>query len=114
MTEVDDNYYAKLDTLYMKLADAYDKDTVLSKSLDIVAAEEARAAADEFYILYKKTLAVELQKREGKMYLRYREVTIALGSVRRQITLLKGQIDTMDKRFEEWRTRSANRRHGLS
>jgi hypothetical protein len=113
MTEVDDKYYDNLNTLYMKLSDAYDKDTVLSKSLDIIAAAESRVAADEFYLMHKKTLAVELQKREGKTSLRYRDATVALGAVKRQITLLRGQIDIMDKRFEEWRTRSANRRHGL-
>ncbi len=114
MTEVDDKYYEKLDTLYMRLSDAYDKDTVLSKSLDIIAAAEGKAAGDEFYALHTKTLAVELQKREGKISLRYRDATVALGAVKRQICLLKGQIDIMDKRFEEWRTRNANRRHGLS
>jgi len=108
--ELGDNYYADTRRFNTKLAVAKNK---LSKSLDIIAGEEADKAAAEFLQKHNKTLAVELQKRAGKTSMRYRQAVVALGTVEQEISLLQGELDIKDKEFEEFRSRNANRRAGL-
>ena len=61
-----------------------------------------------------KTLAVDLQRREAKRSQEYANVVRAKAAAKRAQSLARSRRADMEMKFDEWRTRSADRRKNNS
>jgi hypothetical protein len=114
--DVTDEYYKELDDAAVTLAEAEYQLSLLTDGVDIV----------EKTLMYKadldfkeqtgsgKTLAVDLQRREAKRSQEYANVVRAKAAAKRAQSLARSRRADMEMKFDEWRTRSADRRKNNS
>ncbi len=66
-----------------------------------------------FFEKQQKRLPEVLQRRDAKANPEFTRMIRAKAQAQGQRTALKAQLDIMKMRFEEWRTRSADRRNSM-
>jgi len=110
--EVDEDFYAELESLNIRLAEA-ERDLVLfTEGLSVVEKKLMIKADNQFFSEHKKRLPEVLQRRDARASPQYMNVVRAKARAQESKVSLRGQIDTMKMKFEGWRTRSANSRNG--
>lgn len=108
--EINDDYYDKLRQLYAERGRLKQLQNNYSKGLAIVEKEQMRAADDDFHKQVQKRLSVQLQNREARASTPYKQVVKKLGVVEHRLVIIEGEIDIMNKRFDHYRTLSADKR----
>ena len=110
--EVTEEYYRNLEASAIELAEAEyqlslmtDGVDILEKSLMYKADLDFKAATESI-----KALPVDLQRREAKRSPEYAHAVRAKAAAKRAQSLAKSKRFDLEKRFEEWRTRSADKR----
>ena len=110
--EVTEEYYRNLEASAIELAEAEyqlslmtDGVDILEKSLMYKADLDFKAATES-----NKALPVDLQRREAKRSPEYAHAVRAKAAAKRAQSLAKSKRFDLEKRFEEWRTRSADKR----
>ena len=111
--EIDSDFYDKWTQLTMDLGEA-EKDLVIySDGLGALEKRLMQEADEKFYQETKKRLPEYMQRREAQADERYVMTLRAKASAQSKRTILKGQIEMMKMQFDEWRTRSADRRNSI-
>lgn len=111
--EIDQSFYDRWDNLHQDLAEA-EKDLVIyTDGLGALEKRLMQKADDDFYREYKKRLAEVLQRREAKADQSYINTIRAKAAAQARKTLIKGRVEMMKMQFDEWRTRSADRRNSV-
>lgn len=112
--EITPEYYERYEEYVIKLAKAEEDIVILKSGLEALEKRLMKAHDDEFKAHNNgKTLPEYLQRREAKADPKYMAATRALARVSSEKVLYRGKIAMLDKVFDEWRTRSADRRGNL-
>lgn len=111
--EIGDEFYDRYEQLMHELAEA-ERDVVMTT--DGLSALERRLmqeADEKFYAAHKKRMSESIQRREAKADPRYSVMIRAKAKAMEARTLLRGQVEIMNMKYGEWRTRSANSRNSV-
>lgn len=110
MIEINEEYYNKLRGLNAERGRLKQLQNNFSKGLAIIEKEQMKFADNEFGMMAKKSLAVQLQVREARASKSYKLAVKNLGAVEHKLAIVEGEIDIMNKMFDHYRTMSADRR----
>lgn len=110
MIEINEEYYSQLRGLYAERGRLKQLHNNFSKGLAIVEKEQMKYADQDFGIKTNKSLSVQLQTREARASKSYKMAVKNLGAVEHKLTIVEGEIDIMNKKFDHYRTMSADRR----
>jgi hypothetical protein len=111
--EIDDDFYVRWNALHLDLGEA-EKDLIIyTDGLGALEKRLMQKADDDFYKEFSKRLPEYLQRRDAKSDNRYILTMRAKAAAQSRKTVLKGKIEMMKMQFEEWRTRSADRRNSI-
>lgn len=111
--EVDESFYEKYEGLANRLAIAERDLVIYTDGLAALEKKLMQDADDAFFNEHKKRLPEVLQRREAKANPEFTRMIRAKAQAQCQRTALRAQLDVMKMRFEEWRTRSADRRNSI-
>tara|TARA_Y100000310_G_scaffold92562_1_gene90210 strand:- start:2396 stop:2764 length:369 start_codon:yes stop_codon:yes gene_type:complete len=109
--EPDNAFYKEMEDLSFRLGEAEKNLVIYTDGLSALEKKLMKEADDSFYELHKKRLPETLQRREAKRDPRYTKMIRAKASASRDKVTYRIQLDIMKMKFEEWRTRSADRRN---
>ncbi|OUV22621.1 MAG: hypothetical protein CBC55_03675 [Gammaproteobacteria bacterium TMED95] len=111
--EVTDEYYEDLDAAAHELAEAEYQLSLITDGVDIMEKTLMFKADQEYKTTTNsnKSLPIELQRREAKRSPEYAHAVRAKAAAKRAQSLAKSKRFDLDKRFDEWRTRSADKRN---
>lgn len=111
--EVDEAFYEKYEDIANRLAIAERDLVIYTDGLAALEKKLMQDADDAFFNQHKKHLAEVLQRRDAKANPEFTRMIRAKAQAQSQRTALRSQLDIMKMRFEEWRTRSADRRNSM-
>ncbi len=111
--EIDERFFDRMEELNIRLGEAERELVYCTDGLSALEKKLMIVADEAFYAQEKKRLPEYLQRREAKADPRYINMIRAKSRAQERRTTLRGQIDIMKLKFEEWRTRSADRRNSI-
>lgn len=112
--EINQDYYDLYDECTILLAKAEENIVILKNGLEVLEKRLMKEHDEAFKAENNgKTLPEYLQRREAKADPRYMAATRALAQATYQKVLYRGKLASLDKKHDEWRTRSADRRGNL-
>jgi hypothetical protein len=111
--EIDSDFYDRWSNLHLDLGEA-EKDLIIySDGLGALEKRLMQESDDKFYENCQKRLPEYMQRREAQSDQRYVMTLRAKGAAQSRRMVLRGQIEMMKMQFDEWRTRSADRRNSI-
>lgn len=112
--EINSQYYERYEKTNILLAKAEEDVVIFKYGLEALERRLMKKHDDDFRANNNgKALPEYLQRREAKADPQYMSAVRALAKASSLKTLYRGQLAKMDKEFDEWRTRSADRRGSL-
>jgi hypothetical protein len=108
--EIDDSFYEQYERINLKLGEAERDIVYYTDGLSVLERQLMAKVDEEFYAKEKKRLPEYLQRREAKRHPDYINMVRAKATAIQNKTILKGQLDLLKMKFDEWRTRRADSR----
>lgn len=112
--ELNESFYKEYEQAAARLAEVEEDLVLHTDGLDALEKQLMKEHDAEHMKQYKKSAPEYWQRREAKSDSRYHQMIYAKAALVSRKIMLKAQINMLDMRYQEWRTRSANRRTGLS
>lgn len=112
--ELTEQFYIDYQEVASRLAVVEEDLVIYTDGLDALEKQLMKEHDEKFHQQYGKSLPEYIQRREAKSDKRYRQAINAKAALVAKKVMLKAQINILDMRYNEWRTRSANRRTGLN
>lgn len=111
--EIDSEFYERWEQAHLELAEVEKDLVILTDGLSSLEKKLMYQADEAFNAEYKKRLPETLQRREARRHDNYVQAIKAKAQAQGRKILIKGRIDMMKMVFDEWRTRSADRRNSI-
>ncbi|MBD78093.1 MAG: hypothetical protein CL840_03980 [Crocinitomicaceae bacterium] len=108
--EITPQFWQEMETLIEDLAIVEHDLTIYTEGLSALEKKLMKEVDERQYHIDGKRLPEYLQRREAKADSRYNAAIRAKAGIVAKRTLLKGKVKMMEMQFDEWRTRSANKR----
>lgn len=112
--ELTESFYEDYINVATELADVEASLVLHTDGLDALEKQLMQEYDATHLAKYNKSAPEYLQRREAKADPRYMSRVYAKSALAAKKTLLKARLNMLDMRYNEWRTRSANRRTGMS
>lgn len=112
--EITDNFYEEYLSTAALLAEVEESLVLYTDGLDALEKSLMKEHDAKFISETKKSAPEYLQRREAKADPRFQQAVSAKASLVARRVMLKAKMNVFDMRYQEWRTRSANRRTGLN
>lgn len=112
--EITDKFYEDYLEAAARLAEVEESLVLHTDGLDALEKHIMKEYDTGHIKQYNKSSPEYLQRREAKADPRYQQAISAKASLVSRKVMLKAQLNVFDMRYQEWRTRSANRRTGLN
>lgn len=112
--ELTDSFYEEMLQIVAQLAEVEESLVLHTDGLDALEKQLMKEHDAAHFATYNKSSPEYWQRREAKADPRYMERVYAKAALTSRRVMLKAQINILEMRYNEWRTRSANRRTGLS
>jgi DNA replication initiation complex subunit (GINS family) len=111
--EIDTDFYERWENSHLELAEVEKDLVILTDGLSSLEKKLMHQADESFYRDFNKRLPEVLQRREARRHESYIQTIKAKAQVQGRKILVKGRIEMMRMQFDEWRTRSADRRNSI-
>jgi hypothetical protein len=111
--EVDKEFYENYEDANIRMAQADHNLVFYTEGLAVLEKQLMVRSDNDYYKAFNKRLPEYLQRREAKSHPDYVTMVRSKASAQRDKTIYKGRIEILKMQFEEWRTRSADRRNSI-
>jgi hypothetical protein len=111
--EIDEAFYQRFTELNVQLGEAERDLIYYTEGLSVLEKKLMERADENFYKSEGKRLPEYLQRREAKSHPEFINMVRAKARAQEAKVVLKGQVELMKMKFDEWRTRSADRRNTI-
>lgn len=108
--QIGPQFWQEMETLTEDLAIVEHDLTIYTEGLSALEKQLMKEVDDRQYQVDGKRLPEYLQRREAKADSRYNAAIRAKAHIVSKRILIKGKLRMMEMQFDEWRTRSANKR----
>lgn len=113
VVEVNQDFYQQYEDTTIRLAQAEHNLVFYTEGLAVLEKQLMVKSDQDYYGEHKKRLPEYLQRREAKSHPDYVTMVRNKAAAQRDKSIFKGRIEILKMQFEEWRTRSADRRNSI-
>lgn len=113
ITEINTEFYERWESAHLDLAEVEKDLVILTDGLSALEKKLMHQADEAFYRDFNKRLPETIQRREARRHDNYIQAIKAKAQTQGRKVLIKGRIEMMKMQFDEWRTRSADRRNSI-
>jgi hypothetical protein len=111
--EIDDSFYESYRDVTLRLGEAEHNLVFFTEALPVLEKKLMYRSDEAFYTEFKKRLPEYLQRREAKSNPAYIQAVRAKARSQEAKVALRGEQDILKMKFDEWRTRSVDRRNSI-